>query len=794
MRSFCTGFVAGAAWLQWQGALPDWQGWPFAVAALAVVPAVRRSRPMVAIALLLAGALAGADWAAARARERLAEALPAAWEGRDIVVTGAVASLATVTERGARFVFDVESVETAQAPVPRTISLAWYPERVADAPALPPPALVAGDRWRLTVRLKRLHGLANPHTFDFEAWALERGIRATGYVRAKPAAVRLAIPAGDFLCAVHRLRGVVRDRMLEALPEGEMRGVLVALVVGDQNAISQEQWQVFWRTGTGHLVSISGLHVTMLASLAFLAASFVWVRIPGLALRLPARKAASVAGLAAALAYTLLAGYSVPTQRTLLMLAAVTVAVLAGRHTSATRVLAFAALVVTAIDPWAALSPGFWLSFGAVAAILYAVDLRTGRPAALHAALVTQAAVTLVMLPMLLALFGEVSLVSPIANAFAIPLVSWGVVPLAIAGGFLDSVPLLELSHGVMAAGMIALEWIASWPGAVWGSHAPEAWAVAVALAGTLWMMAPRGVPMRACAAAWLLPLVMVRPPGPAPGEAWLDLLDVGHGLALVVRTANHALAYDAGPAWSDDSDSGNRIVTPYLRGEGVQRLDGVIVTHADDDHAGGAASLIAAREAAWLLSSLPAGHELHEATGISRLCAAGQEWQWDGVRFAILHPTLESYDRRGVRGNDRSCVLKVSTASASALLTGDIERRAEAELLAREAGALRAEVLLIPHHGSKTSSTPSFVDAVAPQLGLLAVGYRDRFRHPNADVVARYEDKGVRLERTDESGALRVRLPAADGAIVVEEYRENSRRYWRDRPSDAADGVPARR
>jgi competence protein ComEC len=794
MRSFCTGFVAGAAWLQWQGALPEGRAWPLAIAALAAMPLVRGNRLLVVAALLLSGALAGEEWAALRARDRLGDSLPLVWEGRDIELVGAIASLPTSSERGTRFLLDVESVATPQAQVPGTISLAWYPERLAGAPGIAPPALVAGERWRLTVRLKRPHGLANPHTFDFEAWALERGIRATGYVRTKPVAERLATPAPDFLYAVHRLRGEIRDRMVAALPEGELRGVLVALVVGDQDAISQEQWRVFWRTGTGHLVSISGLHVTMLASLAFLVAAFLWVRIPGLTLRVPARKAASVFGLLAALAYTLLAGYSVPTQRTLLMLAAVTAAILAGRHTSATRVLAFAALAVTVLDPWAALSPGFWLSFGAVAAILYAASLRTGRPAALPAALVTQAAVTLVMMPMLLAQFGEVSVVSPLANAFAIPLVSWGVVPPAIAGGLLDSALLLQLSHWLMAAGMSALEWIASWPGAVWGSHAPAGWTVACGMAGTLWMMAPRGVPMRACAVLWLLPLALVRPPGPAAGEAWLDLLDVGHGLAVVVRTAHHALAYDAGPSWSDDSDSGNRIVAPFLRGEGVARLDGVIVTHADDDHAGGAASLILARDAGWLLSSLPPGHELHEAAAISRLCGAGQHWEWDGVRFEILHPAIDSYDRRGVRGNDRSCVLKVSTAFAAALLTGDIERRAEAELVAREAGRLRAEVLLIPHHGSKSSSTPSFIAEVAPRVGLLAVGYRDRFRHPNPEVVARYEAQGIRLARTDESGAIRVRLPAGEDEFELTAYRESSLRYWRDRPPEAPGGGLVRR
>lgn len=779
---FALGVVLGTAWLQCEAALPLVRLWPLAPAFL-LAAMLARGWALRAVLVAAAGLGAGYDLAAWRAEARLADALPFAWEGRDIELTGVVCGLPQPGERGTRFLLCVEQVATGGAHVPSTVSLSWYAQRGrGDEEAGAPPELRAGERWRFTVRLKRPRGLANAHGFDFEAWALERDIRATGYVRAKFAAGRLEEHVFGWPQSLHRLRGAVRETMNERLADAPLAGVLVALAIGDQEAIAQDHWRVFWRTGVGHLVSISGLHITMLAGLAFALAAFAWVRMPGLALAMPARKAGAIAGVLAALAYSLVAGYSVPTQRTLIMLGVFACCVLADRHTSPSRVLALAAVAVILADPWAVLSPGFWLSFGAVAAIFYAVSLRTGRPGAIAGAVTTQLAVTLGMLPMLVALFQEVSLVSPFANAFAIPVVSLVVVPLTLAGAFLPLPFALDLAHFVMELTMMPLEWLAALPDAVLESHEPVVWAVACAVAGSFWLLSPRGVPMRSCGAILFLPLFTVTPPSPPAGGAWIDVLDVGHGLSVVVRTAGHSLVYDAGPAWSAEADSGSRVVVPFLRGEGVRRLDVLAISHADDDHAGGMASVARSRRPDALLTTLRADDERHRLAGISRLCMQGVAWQWDGVRFEVLHPQPSALDEARRKENDRACVLRVATSAAVALLTADIEARSEAELLARDGARLRADVLLVPHHGSKTSSTPAFLDAVAPRIALLPAGYRNRFRHPNPAVMERYAARGIEVWRTDLDGALRVELPADSTMEVAVRGQDAARRYWTDR------------
>jgi competence protein ComEC len=784
MRVFALAFICGTLALQQSAELPVAFVLPAAVAALLalrIVPA--RVRALRIALLVVAGAIAGYGAAAWRAESRLGEALPKAWEGEDVEVVGVVAGLPQLMPGGTRFLFDVESVRTPSAVVPGTVALTWYAERAkANSQSIGPPRIAAGERWRITVRLKRPRGLANPHGFDFEPWALERGIRATGYVRAKAGMERLAARVDGWPYTLHRWRGEIREAMLAHLGEARLRGVLVALAIGDQDSIAADDWEVFWRTGVGHLMSISGLHITMLAAAAFALAYFAWVRVPALALRLPARKAAVAVGALAALAYALMTGYQVPAQRTFVMLATVAACVLADRHGSPSRVLAVAVLAVLALDPWAVLSAGFWLSFGAVASIFYVMALRTGRQGRLRGVVLEQLAVTVGMLPMLATLFQEVSLVSPIANAFAIPLVSLLVVPLTIAGAFLPLAFLLDAAHQLMLWVMSPLEALAGLPMAMLESHAPAAWTVAAAVVGCAWLLAPRGVPLRSAGALWIAPMFVVVPPGPAPGEAWVDVLDVGNGLATVVRTAGHALVYDTGPTWNADIDSGNRIVVPFLRGEGISRLDGVVVSHADDDHSGGAASIAYSREPEWLLSPLPPEDLLHGAFARSTRCEAGAGWKWNGVEFRVLHPGAEIYaETRKRKENDRGCVLRVATASHSLLLAADVEARSEAEMIARDGAALRAEVLLVPHHGSKTSSTPAFLDAVAPRIGVISVGYRNRFRHPNAAVVARYVERGIVLRRTDREGALHVVLPASAAAVRVEGFADRAR-YWSDR------------
>ncbi|QJR11475.1 ComE operon protein 3 [Usitatibacter rugosus] len=778
MRFFVLAFVLGTCWLQQQPVLPEASvAWLGVAAWLAAAMVPERARQWRVIAYAAAGLCVGIGLASWRAQVRLADALPPEWEGRDIAVVGVVASLPQVNERGTRFAFDVQSVETPGAVVPQRISLMSYVSRGDAAPSLP---VVAGQRWRATVRLKRPRGLANRHGFDFEPWALERGLRATGYLRSKPAPVLLEARVEGWPYTLHRWRGEIRESMASHLGEDRFRGVLIALAIGDQDAIAADDWQVFWRTGVGHLMSISGLHITMLAGLAAALAYFAWVRVPWLALRWPAIKVAALVGALAALAYALLTGFAVPAQRTVLMLTALAACVLADRHGSPSRVLAIAALSVVGTDPWAVLASGFWLSFGAVAGIFYCVSLRTGALGKVRAAAMEQLAVTVVMAPMLLALFQEVSLVSPLANAIAIPLVSLVVVPLTLAGAFLGLDSLLDAAHQLMAWLMVPLEWLAELPGGVFESHEPAAWTVACALVGCAWLLAPRGFPLRPFALVWIAPVMVILPPHPAPGEAWIDVLDVGQGLAVVVRTASRSLVYDTGPAWNSESDSGNRIVVPFLRGEGLRHIDGLVVSHADDDHSGGAQSVAALRSPEWLLSPLAADDPLHEMVDVSRMCRVGQRWTWDGVTFEVMHPADSSYDEPRRKENDRSCVVRVASGGASMLLTGDVEARSEAELLTRGTSALRSDVLLVPHHGSRTSSTERFLDAVAPSIAVVSLGYRNRFGHPNEAVAQRYVQRRLRLRRTDLEGAIRIVLPAGDAARVESIAPEP--RYWSDR------------
>jgi competence protein ComEC len=337
-----------------------------------------------------------------------------------------------------------------------------------------------------------------------------------------------------------------------------------------------------------------------------------------------------------------------------------------------------------------------------------------------------------------------------------------------------------------MAACMTALDGLSALPAAVWQQHAPPAWTVAAACAGALWLLAPRGFPARPVGLVAMLPLFLVFPPPPALGTARVTVLDVGHGLAVVVQTHGHALLYDTGPAYGPGADAGNRVVVPFLRAAGVSRLDGMIVTHDDVDHSGGALSVLQALPVDWMMTSLPDMDPLLFSADAALRCRGGVKWEWDGVRFEMLHPNDDG-DARRVKDNDRSCVLRVATAAGSVLLPADIESRSESELVLHQAPALAADVLVVPHHGSRTSSTAPFVAAVGARSAVFTVGYRNRLGHPHAEIVDRYVGSGARLYRTDMDGAVLIDLPSV-GAVQLQRYRAVHRRYWYDAPAgDAA-------
>lgn len=797
MQIHIAAFAIGVVLLQQQAILPD-VGWAWALLpgmAVALFLSSRENIFGLIGRILLAGAFLGAGffWAAAFAQWRMADTLPPEWEGRDIQLVGVVAELPQRGESNVRFVFDVERVLTENANVPARISLAWYKARGKNAETheAPLPQLSAGARWRLLVRLKRPHGSLNPHGFDFEQWALERNIRATGYVRETEENRLLEESVHQAGYRIERMRQVIREQFMRSLPESAYTGVLIALAVGDQRAIPHDQWQIFTRTGINHLMSISGLHVTMVAGLVFALTYGLWRRSYRLTLRLPARKAAVAAGLMGALGYALLAGFAIPAQRTVYMLMAIAVALWRGRFASATAVLAWALLAVLILDPWAVLAPGFWLSFGAIALIMAVSAGRIGQAHWLVGWARVQWAITLGLIPILLAMFQQISLVSPLANAVAIPVVSMIVVPLTLLGciPFLDF--MLQPAHWILSSCMEAMTWMSELPQGVWAQHAPRAWTVAAGAAGIAWMLLPgrfglwsgltAGFPARWLGMIAMLPLFLVPASKPAIGELWLDILDVGQGLAVVARTGNHALLYDTGPAFSTEADSGSRTIVPFLRGEGITHLEVMVVTHADTDHSGGALSVLQTVPVGRLTSSLGEDHPVQLAASRRRRCHAGESWEWDGVRFDMLHPLEQSYDNPKLKSNALSCVLKITTSHGSVLLPGDIEKTDERQLVKRAQGLLASAVLVAPHHGSKTSSTQEFVRQVNPRLVIFTAGYRNRFGHPKDEVVERYRTLGSKLLRSDHHGAIQLRF--ANNHFVVESWREQRRRYWQDTP-----------
>ncbi len=740
---------------------------------------------------LLSLALAGLAFCSTsyRAASLLADHLPAALEGQDVVVTGVISRLPRASLSGTRFVFDVDSATHQGQPVrvPERLSLGWY--RGFDNEALlggPPEELRAGQRWRLTLRLRQPHGSFNPHGFDLELWLFEQGIRAGGSVRAVAGAVNDKL-ADEVAYPVERERQWLRDAIYRQVPDGAAAGVLAALVIGDQAAIDREGWDLFRITGVAHLMSISGLHVTMFAWLAGAAVGWLWRRSPRLMQRCPAPTAGRWGGLVLAAAYALLAGWGVPAQRTVWMIGVVVLLRSLGLRWPLPLVLLVAAVVVTALDPWALLQAGFWLSFMAVGLLMtsepagaLALEAPAAAPqptrwkrllASVRSGLRTQLIATIGLAPLSMLFFQQISIVGFVANLLAIPLVTLVITPLGLLGVLLP--PLWTVAGWLVQGLSWFLQVLAAWPLAVWTAAAAPPWAAACGLLAAVLAVLPLPWRLRLCSLPLMLPLLWPAVPWPEQGQFELVAVDVGQGTAVLLRTRSRLLVYDAGPTYSPDADAGGRVLLPLLRARGERQVDLLMLSHRDTDHVGGAASLMAGLPVRAISSSLVDEHPLLQRGLPHRRCAAGQAWVWDGVQFEVLHP-LPDAPLAGIKPNALSCVLRVQGAAGSLLLTGDIEAAQEAALLQRAAAGLKSDVLLVPHHGSRTSSTAGFLEAVAPRTAVAQAAYRSRFGHPAPDVEARYRDRGIVFLRSDRCGAW---TWAADGQTRCE--RLAARRYW---------------
>ena len=704
--------------------------------------------------------LVGLLWAQFRACDLLCHPFPADLARVDLRLEGRVASLPETKSGGTRFQFRVERAWRGEEALGfrGLVRLTW---RGA-------PPLRVGEARALGVRLKPPHGFANPGGFDYERWLFQQGIVATGYVRDGGDLGLIDPGAGSYW--IDRWRQGLSERLGRALAGSPAAGLVQALVLGEDTEVTSAQWEVLTRTGVNHLVSISGLHVGLVAASLFFLTRWSWSRSPWLVARLAAPRAGALGGLVAALVYSALAGFAVCTQRSLIMLSVVLVALLWSRTPRPWTGLTFALAAVLLLDPTEALSYGLWLSFGGVAALIYGLGNRLALEGLWRRWGQAQWVATLGFLPLLLLLFSRASVVSPLVNLVAIPLFGLLLPLVLIAAALLlltgIATPLVWTA-ALLAWLLDGLTAISAWPWASVGIGARPDWAWVAAFGGALLLLAPRGLPGRWLGLPLLLPLGLLTPPAPAPGEAWLRLLDVGQGLSAVIRTARHVLVFDTGPAFLGGFNTGTAVVGPYLREQGVRRIDTLVLSHGDQDHVGGFAGLAAQLP----IDRILAGEPGELADPRAEPCLAGQGWTWDGVDFAVLYPA-----QAGLEGNDSSCVLRVATQGASLLVPGDLGQAPERQLARR--GGLTTTLLVAGHHGSNTSSSREFLAAVTPAWVLYASGFANRFGFPAARVRERVAAVGARELNTAEAGAIGFVL-SATGLEGPDLYREAHPRLW---------------
>lgn len=694
--------------------------------------------------------------------------LPQNLVGKNIIVTGYVSSLPVNKMEYSKFRFTTETI--ARASQQTNLLLSWYgKERLHVA---------AGEKWQFLVKLKRPHGMLNPGGFDYEKYLWQQHIRATGYVTASIANRQIVLANPPVRHIILSWRQKIADKINCVLQQQPLLSMINALVLGDQSGINKEQWSIFRDTGTSYLMAIAGLHICLAAGVVFVLVQFLWCRSQRLALWLPAKKAAALFGLIAAIIYSLLSGFSIPTQRALIMLTMFTLGLLLQRNTNVWHVLCMALLAILLFDPLSVLSIGFWLSFIAVVIIFY---VTSGRLQLSHVCwrkyTRMQGAITLGLAPFTLLFFSQASITTFVANIFALPGVCLVVVPLGLLGSLLLLLCvgfgkyILLLAEKIMELVWYGLQWLSLYPQFNWQHSVFAWWQLALAIVGLFLLLAPRGVYGKCAGVIWFCPLLFCVPPQPRFGEIWFSMLDVGEGLATVIQTQQHILIYDTGPKFAD-SDVGENIVVPFLQHVGVTHVDTMVISHGDDDHSGGAASILRLVTVDKIITSIP--EKFPQV--LAQNCYAGQAWQWDGINFRMLYPPQgEPYG-----GNKSSCVMRIDNGKQSILLPGDIESGQEKKLLQQvDKGLLESSILVAPHHGSGTSSTPDFVSAVNAKYVLFSAGYANRFHFPSAEVLVRYQQQGTKILQTSDSGAISFKITSGQNSLDPILYRNIVKHYW---------------
>lgn len=701
--------------------------------------------------------------------------LPIEWEGKPLEVIGYIASLPVTDPIQTHFLFELKKVKLDKQIIQNNalIKISWRQPAGQHQ-------IKVGDKWQFNVRLKRIHGTQNPGGFDYEAWALQKRLLATGYI--------LSNKNNQFIShswrynLIDQFRQMLYQRIQTYLPNSKTAPWLMALMLGERNNISEKDWQVLRNTGTNHLMAIAGLHIAVIFGMTHLITAWIWRRIPFLLLRFPAQYAAAYAALIIAIFYSALAGFSIPTQRACYMLTIFILMLLKKRIVNSWHVWSTSLGIMLLNNPLIVLTESFWLSFGTIALIIYGMGGRLkprgwwwkwGR---------VQWVISLGLVPFTLFLFQQSSMISFIANSIAIPWVEFLILPFCfLSTVFVLLVPsvsmwLIFIADKSCYGLWVLLSWISQLPFSSWHQVIPNAVILIQTLCGCLLLLLPNGFPGRWLGIFWILPLLVYQPSKPALGDYWLTLLDVGQGLSAVIQTKTHVLVYDAGPKFQGNVDMGESVVLPYLYTQNTRQIDMLVISHGDNDHIGGVAALLNSLSIQSVKTSVPQKLLLFNQRFHFNVdyCLAGETWQWDQVTFSFLYPTSKMLSL----GNNSSCILQISNGSQTILLTGDIEKLAEKKLLMTTI-PLSADILIAPHHGSRTSGLKEFITAVHPSFVLYAIGYRNRYHFPHQTIVKSYEElKSTQLD-TVSAGAIQFKLERDKTISQPALYRLTHKKYW---------------
>jgi len=761
MRIWTLAFLCGILMLQKMTILPNWH-WIVISIFIVLLNEIFIVKKFTYFRYLTA-ILLGFAWVLWYVHQLFSWNLPLELEGKPVLISGYIASIPNISENKISFLFLVENFESKK--IHTKIKLSLSNKNLIN--------LRAGDKWQFVVKIKRIHGMMNPGGFDYESWALAEGIRANGYIVENTQNKLLE----SHWChdVINRVRQKLKDKIEINLPKSNTSPWIVALVLGERQNILAENWEVLRNTGTNHLMAIAGLHIGFISSFIFLLTSWCWRRSTKLMLFVPAQVAGGFFALCAAIIYGALSGFCIPAERACIMLSVVLMTFMLRRISIAWQSWSMALFFLLLLNPLSVLTESFWLSFFSVAIIIYGVSGRLNPHNLYWKIGRIQWIVALSLIPIGIWLFQQFSLISFVANSIAIPWVGFLIVPMILFGCFIlffsakIGGSVLLVADNLLAILWKILTYLSHLSWASWYVMIPNNFTLVIACIGITIVLLPVGFPLRWFGVLWILPLIFYQYDAPQLGEVWFTLLDVGQGLSAVVHTKNHVLVFDAGPKLSPNYDMGESVVAPYLRSIGIRTIDMLVISHPDNDHIGGAKSLFHFFKIRRSKTSTP--DKLLPFP--SEHCLRGESWEWDNVNFQFIYPPMENLDL----DNDSSCVLLITNkAHKSILLTGDIEKFAEKYLLENNS-KLTADLLVAPHHGSKTSALNEFVEAVNPRYVLFPVGYRNRYHFPNIEVIEKYQKLNANLFATDKSGAIEFKV--AENISHVYQYRLENSKYW---------------